>query len=338
MPTELHITAIGAATPVGAGADQTCASIRAGLSGFTRHPWFYPRTAVPVIEPPERVVCGITDDFTVSSRGQRVLSLTAAALRDLVNSAGLTRRDAESIPVIIYVGGSERAEANALAGERFTQLLAQKLGLALQAELVTGDQTSVLCGLTKSRAIVVGVDTLVDDDSLAWFDARDRLRSERIADGFLAGEAAACVLVEPAARRRAKHALARVRGIGQGSEANVIGGEKNSTARGLCDAIRAATRDMPAPSAPWAVCDMTGESYWAYEWGVARARMPQLLGATDLWHPADCMGAVGAAASALALVVAARALARGYAPAKSALIWCGSDAERRAACLLEASE
>src|SRR5262249_25460748 len=158
-------------------------------------------------------------------------------------------------------------------------------------------------------------DSLVTEDVLLWFDQRERLRSARALDGFLPGEAAACFLVESndVVAARGGTALAEVVGVGVGREPNTIAGEANSTGQGLCQAIRDSTKPWAGAPVPWAVCDMNGESYGAYEWGLAMTRLADTLGSTSLWHPADCVGAVGSASSALSVVVAARALAQGYA-------------------------
>jgi 3-oxoacyl-[acyl-carrier-protein] synthase-1 len=186
------------------------------------------------------------------------------------------------------------------------------------------------------RVSIIAVDCLVDDASLKWLDQNDRLLGTRNPDGLLPGEAACSFLLESAATaaRRNARALAAVLDVGLGSEKNTFASELNSSGEGLCEAIRAAARSHPSEPLKWAISDMNGESYWGYEWGIAKVRMAAMLGASELWHPADSTGCVGVAAPALAVVLASTALMRGYAPSSRALLLCASDGPERAACIL----
>jgi len=49
----IAITAMGGVSPVGATAIQTCTSIRAGLAGFSEHPFFETLSEDPEWEPGE---------------------------------------------------------------------------------------------------------------------------------------------------------------------------------------------------------------------------------------------------------------------------------------------
>lgn len=351
MSGTIVVSGIGAITPVGAGAAQTCASIRAGLSGLRRHPTYYPIPTEPLVEAPELVACALAaGDPTQGDRAERLLRMSVAATRDLVAATGLTRAETSALELVLCLGGGDRRGVPPPDQDGFATEVPRRLGIALQQAVrtVTGGSAIVFQALSDAgarlaarqveRCLILAVDSLVDEESLLWLDACERLRSARNADGLLPGEAAACFLLEreEVVLARGGSVLALVAGVGVGAEPNTITGQANSTGRGLCDSIQAATSSWGEQPVPWAVCDMTGESYGAYEWGLARARMGEILGATDLWHPADCVGAVGTAASALSLVLAARALACEYATADRALLWCASDDSKRAACALNA--
>lgn len=343
MNEALVITAFGAVTPVGAGAAQTCASVRATLSGLRRHPTFYAALPQPVRESPSRISCGMVLDAQVRARSERLLQMAVLALRDLILGASLDRASLQGSEVLVCLGGTER-DAEGIDPKNFARGLSRRVGVSLPCRVQACDASAVLSALATAlsaseRTIVLAVDSLADELSLRWFDDRDRLRSDRTLDGLIAGEAAACVLIEraDAARRRRVAPLARLGSVGTGVEENVITGEANSTAAGLCAAIRAAVASWSPPRADWVIADLTGEGYGAYEWGLASARLGSVLGSAELWHPADCTGAVGAAAPLLAVAIAAQALSRGYAPSHRALVLCGVEGTARAACALEVS-
>jgi 3-oxoacyl-[acyl-carrier-protein] synthase-1 len=312
------VSALGAITPVGAGAVQTCASIRAGLSGLRRHPSYYAIPPEPIVDDPELVACGIVAGDPDSAAAEaRMLEMAIAATRDLMRSTRLKRAQAAKIEVTACFAATERA-GSALGAEHVARELPRRLGIALEKpiQVITDGQPGTFRAIAEAgqrltagqseRCLILAVDSLVDEETLLWFDQRGRLRSPRSADGFFAGEGAACLLLErrDVTQARGGTILAVVGDVGMGDEPNTIAGEANSTAQGLCQAIRAATKAWNDQPVAWAICDMNGESYWAYEWGLACSRLGATLGATELWHPADCMGAVGAAAAALAVVEA----------------------------------
>ena len=201
-----------------------------------------------------------------------------------------------------------------------------------------------------TSVILLAVDSYLTSDRLAALDGAWRLRSERNVDGFIPGEAAAALFLEPraAVRRRGAREAAVLGAVGRADEASasLVTSELQSSGRGLGQAIDRALAEPAGPGAganagagpcPWVLCDLNGESYRSYEWGLAMARVPERLGSVGrLVHPADCLGDVGAASGAVLLGLAAAGFTRGYAPAGEALLWTASDGPARAALRVEA--
>jgi 3-oxoacyl-[acyl-carrier-protein] synthase-1 len=347
---EVVVSGIGALTAVGASAAQTCASIRAGLIGLRRHPDYIALLPQVVHEAPSPVACGFALEPLHVERSERILRLATASIRDLVRSAGLSRAQLDATQVVLCVGKPAGGPSPTGAEQHLADELGRRLGLRRPLRAQEGAAPAVLELVRQAREhllgaeggverfLIVAVDCLVDNDSLPQLDHADRLQSERTPDGFLPGEAGCCFLLEPravAAKRNAP-VLASVVEVGLGREQKTFATERNATGEGLCEAIRGATRPWPDAPLGWVIHDMNGESYRGYEWGIARVRLSPILGASELWHPADSTGSIGVAAPALAIVLACTAFTRNYAPASRALICCGADGEERAACTLQA--
>ena len=58
-----------------------------------------------------------------------------------------------------------------------------------------------------------------------------------------------------------------------GEEPQTIGGDRESSGRGLTHALRAALAGGASHAPRWVLCDLNGESYRSFEWGIARARV-----------------------------------------------------------------
>jgi 3-oxoacyl-[acyl-carrier-protein] synthase-1 len=185
-----------------------------------------------------------------------------------------------------------------------------------------------------ARAVVVGADSFVDRDRLALLDRDLRIKSARASAGMVPGEAGTALLLEGAqnaARRRAR-VLAILSEVGEGVESQPLAGERESTGRGLTQALRAVLARSASHAPRWVLCNLDGEPYRAQEWGTVGVRLARELGAgLRLWHPADCIGEIGAGIGGVLIAQAIAGFARRYAPAPEALLWAGSDGGARAA-------
>ncbi len=339
------VTAIGGFSPLGPTWVQTCASIRAGLTRFADHPYHELRTADAGWDEADPLRCSAVPGWeeTLDEPG-RVTALALEALRDLAGRIPLRRPELAAGGLLLALPGDRD-----LPGGRdpragvIPQLLARSGldGLAF-AEARDGGHAAVFLALQEAAAkvragelefcIVGGVDSHLLDARIDALDAAWRLRSTRNPDGFLPGEAAVLLLLgSPRHTRAAGLApLCLVGDTGVGREPDTIAGERAPSGAGLAAAISAALAAAPAPG--WVLCDLNGESYRAFEWGLLQARLAdQLAGVRRLTHPADALGDVGTATGALLVACAAHGFARGPAPAVPALLWAGSDDGTRAA-------
>jgi 3-oxoacyl-[acyl-carrier-protein] synthase I len=345
------VTGFELLTAVGTDATQTCASVRAGLVRLSQLPTFAPTTRDPGWDPEEPLLAACVPDLSLElPLRARLLALAMRVLRRLPARVGLTRGRLSETALLVALPFDDAAvQAEGVSSLFLSELLAAS-GLPAPGvvRVLAGGHTAAFELLAEAErllaeervasVIVLAVDSYLTPPRLAALDEARRVRSERNVDGFIPGEAAAAVFLEPqtVVRRRGGRELAVVRSPGLASEASVVTSDVQSTGRGLGEAIGRALEAAPPGPCPWVLCDLNGESYRAYEWGMAMARLPERLGSVGrLQHPADCLGDIGAASGAMLLGLAARAFSRGYAPAGEALLWTASDGPTRAAVRVE---
>ena len=187
-------------------------------------------------------------------------------------------------------------------------------------------------------AVVVGVDSHIDEKTLDWLHASGRLKCDGMPVGLQPGEAAAALALsadssDPGGRRQPPVVLEDVAIGHEGRDffsGAVAYGEE--LARVLSSVWKPEYTTMP-----WILTDQNGEVYRATDWGHAAVRLRALFPAfatTELWYPALAFGDTGAASSLVAVGVAARAWARHYAPSRRAVVLSASDSGARAALAL----
>lgn len=83
------------------------------------------------------------------------------------------------------------------------------------------------------------------------------------------------------------------------------------------------------------ISDLAGEQYGFKEQALMVSRtLRQRRPDFPLWHPADCIGDIGAAAGIAQIVCASAAFQRGYAPGPHALLCTGGVTGKRAVAVL----
>lgn len=201
--------------------------------------------------------------------------------------------------------------------------------------------TSALRGREITAAVVGGVDSLLDDETLQWLEATGRLKTPALAAGLAPGEAAAFFVLERAATARARgaHLLAVVESLAFAVEADNLLSARMSRGAALAEVLTAA-----APAARWKdsadvwlVTDQNGEVHRAHEWGSALSRLvarDTIFRSPRLWYPAVSFGDTGAAFGGVAMSLAIRAFARGYAPFPLSTITCSAESSMRAAAVI----
>jgi len=162
------------------------------------------------------------------------------------------------------------------------------------------------------RALVCGVDSLVDEAALAWLNNCKRLKSSGTPTGLQPGEAGAVFTVEPVSEC-CDSTPSVVTCVALDREDNPLLDGGAPTGVGLAKLMRR----VPAEASLWLITDQNGEEYRAQEWGIALVRLlrsKSQFAEAELWHPAISFGDTGAAAGAIGVCLGLQAFQRGYAP------------------------
>lgn len=345
----LTLTAAAARTAVGGDVEQTAASIRAGLSRSGAHASYEALSRDPEWEEQEPLTVAAAPGIDPALRGaERLHALLTPVLADLVEAADLKRRDLAECALLLALPSPDEAVIPWRLAETFALELSRRTGLVFKTSRqslsghaaafeLLGEASSLLASGEVQTCLVAGVDSYLSEDRLAVLDEAYRLKSARNVDGFCPGEAAAALLVEGARSRRGATPKATIAALGLGLEPETMRSEKVSTGKGLVQALRGA---LPGEGSPdFLLCDLNGESYRAFEWGTAQARLgARLEGLRRAVMPARSVGDVGAATGALLLATAAEALGRGWAPGEEALLFTASEGALRAAARVSRPE
>jgi 3-oxoacyl-[acyl-carrier-protein] synthase-1 len=199
-----------------------------------------------------------------------------------------------------------------------------------RAELASG-ATSV--------AVVLGLDSLLDESTLEWLRLCARLKCDGVPTGLQPGEAGVAIALTAAADPAAAAPQAVLLQTAADRESRTLISGASPVGEALAAVV---TRSWTVTDAdPWIISDQNGELYRAMEWGYAlvrlRGQFPAFAEPT-LWYPAISFGDTGAASALAAVCVAVRAWERRYAPSNSALILSTSEGDARAALALAAPD
>lgn len=207
-------------------------------------------------------------------------------------------------------------------------------GLAAMARAVESLQAGEV-----DVAVVGGFDSHLHGPWLQQLDAAKAICTDTRGVGFVPGEAVGFAVLETRAHAEARGvaALGRITAVHGDEETQPIAADAPIEATALSRVIRACLEGRArGPDIHRVITDLNGERWRSLEWALAETRcLGRMPAGWQLWHPADCTGDLGAASGLVALAVALRALAGGYAGPGAVLLTSASFRGSRMAMVVE---
>lgn len=345
MSEHVVIAGLGATTAVGRDAWASAAAVRAGISGFTRHPYMIDSAGEPMR-------AAIAPWIDIGLQGtERFAQLLFPAIDEALSL--LPRRAAEPLrcAVALALPSARPGLPKDLSRELMLQLKLRYGAVFDSAAAFSNGHAAGLIAVQAACAklrtggldacVVAGVDSWLEPETLEWLESCDQLHGAgplNNAWGFIPGEAGAALLLVRGRLTKplGLAPLGSVLSVGTAYEPKRIKTETVCIGEGMTEAFRSALVALPKEALVSDIyCDMNGEPYRADEFGFTALRTKEHFeSASDFNAPADCWGDVSAAGSLLHLMLACAAASKGYAKGDYAFAWASAEMGERAAALL----
>lgn len=334
MVQPLAILASGMVTGVGLNAPASCAAIRCSITNFVE---------TRFMDQGGEWIIGCQVPLAEPWRGRaKLVQLVVPAIRECLDQiAGIRPQD---IALLLCVAETTRpgrleglddtlfGEIEAAVRVRFHRRSGTIPRGKIAGIIAIQEARKLMVEEGISHCLIAGVDTFLVAATLSSYEEKGRLRTSKNSDGFIPGEAGATVLVR-LGNSNVDFSLTCL-GMGLGQEPATIDADEPLRADGLVAAIGSALSEAGRTmgDVDYRITDLSGEQYGFKEASLALSRtLRQRKERFDIWHPADCIGEVGAAIVPCMLGVADAAHKKGYAPGTNALCHAANDTGERAA-------
>ncbi|MET0067806.1 MAG: hypothetical protein ABW076_15785 [Candidatus Thiodiazotropha sp.] len=337
MATSLAIGATGMVTGVGLDAPSSCAAIRCAIDNF-QETRFLDRAG--------EWIMGCEVSLEQPWRGRhKLLQMAAMAVREAL--AACPDFNAEQTPLLLCLPELSRPGRVMDEDNQLFLELQVELGLEFHdhSRIIASGHVATALALRHAhnlihqqghpRVLVAATDSYLVRPTLAHFERQERLLTSLNSNGFIPGEAGVALILESPGRVPGERLCCR--GLGFGVESAHVESEQPLRADGLSTAIKDAVRDagFEMGDLDFRITDLSGEQYYFKEASLALSRTLRTRKEEfDIWHPADCIGEVGAAAGAAMLVVLKSACDKGYSLGTRILAHAGNDDGKRASWVL----
>jgi 3-oxoacyl-[acyl-carrier-protein] synthase-1 len=330
----LVLSSFGLITGVGLDAPSTCAAIRCAIDAFDE---------TRFMDAGGEWIMGCEVPLEQPWRGKtKLIKMAAKALRETLEQS--PDIDPERTPLMLCLAESDRPGRIIDDDNAFFFDLCAELGVEFhpRSRVISQGHVSIGAALLQARkliaddvarqVLVAATDSLLVAPTLASYEERDRLLTSQNSNGFIPGEAGAAMVVRASGRSEGPGLMCT--GIGSGVEHATVDSEEPLRADGLVTAFRAALADAGCDMGDmdFRITDVAGEQYHFKEASLALSRTLRIRKEEfDIWHPADCIGEVGAAAGLVSLVVGAYAGEKDYSKGRGVLFHFGNDDGKRVA-------
>ena len=349
----LQVVGLGASTPIGRTIWASAAAARAGICGFSEHPFMIDTAGEPMrVAMASWLDQGSTEGESGFEGTDRLAALLLPAIREaMIPLGGVSVQERLRIGLMLALPPDRPGGPSHLAETLLESIGRQLPGWFVSTRtyacghaaghLALEDAAASLNSDAVQAALVAGVDSYLAPETLEWLESCDQLHGAgplNNAWGFIPGESAGALLLvgSSQATRWRLDVLGEVAGLGIARETKLIKTDAVCIGEGLTAAFRAALTGLPPGERVHnCFCDMNGETYRADEFGFAALRTRERFrSATDFVAPADCWGDIGAAGMSLHSALALIAHRKRYGKGPISLVWASSESGERGAVLL----
>lgn len=334
--TPLAVLSTGLVTSVGLTGAASCAAIRTKISNPTetrfidsRGEWLIAH-CVPLEQP--------------WFGRPKLVKMAALAIEDCLED--VPRDHWSRIPLLLCVSEPERPGRLKGLDDELYGSIQHELGaeFAEQSLIIRNGRVSAATALLHARkliteddaplVLIAATDSLLNWQTLRFYERQERLLTAWNSNGFLPGEGAGALLL---GRDTGNQPQLLLCGLGFATEPATVEGEQPLRGEGLALAIRRALQeaDCALHDLDFRIADVSGEQYYFKEAALALSRVLRTRKeAFDIWHPAECIGEAGSVSGLATLVVAETACRKAYAPGPGILCHAANDGGERAAAVL----
>lgn len=340
LPQQEKIAVIGSGMMTGVGftSPSTCAAMRCKLNDFVETVFL------------DDVASRITGSYVPlqnALRGySRLLHLVVSSIRECLEQ--LPEPDTDSIALLVCLPEPNRPGVIKGLDEKILGDIQAELSLTFSkaSRTFAQDRVSGVYAIEKARellargacrfCIIAGVDSFLTNGTISAFGSR--LLKESNSDGFIPGEAG-CSIILSRFTPEMKQVM-EISGTGFGKEPIHIESDNSLSmkAEGMVQAVSNALVDagQDLENIDYRMSDANGEQYVFKEAALTLTRvLKQRKDKFDIWHPADCLGEIGAAIVPCTLGFALTAAQKEYASGNKLVCHYGNDDGTRGAVILE---
>ena len=325
---------VGLVSSVGLSAAASCAAIRAAVTNHTPTRF--------INQAGEWILAGQVPLDPPWRGRKKLVTMLRMAVEECLE--GVERFEAASVPLLLCLAEASRQGRLDGLDEYLFGELQRELSLEFHATLsgvIPSGRVSVVRALSRARTLlheqrvpyvlIAAADSLLVGPTLARYESESRLLTPLNPDGFIPGEAGGALLI---AREPGRQPSLVCEGLGFATERAFLGSDEPLRAEGMREAMKRALleADCGLHDVDFRVTDNSGEQYYFKEAALAVSRtLRRRKEEFEIWHPADCIGEVGAAIGTVSVAVALTACIKGYSPGARILMHAGNDAGDRGA-------
>ncbi|MBN9124957.1 MAG: 3-oxoacyl-ACP synthase [Nitrosospira sp. 56-18] len=332
----LAITGTGMVTGVGLDAPSSCAAIRCAIDNFQE---------TRFMDSGGEWIMGSEVSLEQPWRGKtKLIKMAATAINEcLANNKQIVP---ESTPLLLCLSEHERKGRVIDDDNRFFHDLQDELKLVFhgKSRVIAQGHVSIAVALKHARlliqelkikhVLIAATDSLLVAPTLSHYEENERLLTSQNSNGFIPGEAAAALVVEPS--YSIQENLLVCHGLGFGVEQAHVDSEEPLRADGLTAAIKESLVDAGCGEGilDFKITDTSGEQYYFKETSLAFSRIDRTKRKEfDFWHPADCIGEIGAVIGLVIVAVLKSACEKAYIKGNHILTHLGNDGGKRSSMI-----